>query len=86
MRCVVCGAALPPRSRSDRRTCSARCRVALSRRLRDVLVETPPRLCGFCGHFIHASHGRGRPGTRERFGSCATCYGCQTGRVAPDGR
>ncbi len=32
-RCVVCGASLPEKSRSDRRTCSARCRVALSRRL-----------------------------------------------------
>jgi hypothetical protein len=32
-RCVNCGIDLG-RSRSDRRTCSARCRVALSRRLR----------------------------------------------------
>lgn len=32
--CVICGVSLPERSRSDRRTCSARCRVALSRRLR----------------------------------------------------
>jgi hypothetical protein len=32
-RCVVCGDWLDARSRSDRRTCSARCRVALSRRL-----------------------------------------------------
>jgi predicted nucleic acid-binding Zn ribbon protein len=33
-RCVICGASLPEKSRSDRRTCSARCRVTLSRRLR----------------------------------------------------
>lgn len=33
-RCVICGRSLPERSRSDRRTCSARCRVALSRQLR----------------------------------------------------
>lgn len=32
-RCVICGASLPEKSRSDRRTCSAKCRVALSRRL-----------------------------------------------------
>lgn len=32
-RCVVCGTELPKGSRADRRTCSARCRVALSRRL-----------------------------------------------------
>jgi predicted nucleic acid-binding Zn ribbon protein len=32
-RCVICARPLPEKSRSDRRTCSARCRVALSRRL-----------------------------------------------------
>jgi predicted nucleic acid-binding Zn ribbon protein len=34
MRCVECGNPLPPGSRSDRRTCSTRCRIAMSRRLR----------------------------------------------------
>ena len=33
-RCVICGDWLDARSRSDRRTCSAKCRVALSRRLK----------------------------------------------------
>lgn len=33
MRCVICGDTLPPASRADRRTCSARCRMTLSRRL-----------------------------------------------------
>jgi hypothetical protein len=32
-RCVNCGKDLPGGSRTDRRTCSPRCRVALSRRL-----------------------------------------------------
>jgi hypothetical protein len=38
-RCVVCGESLPEKSRSDRRTCSARCRVALSRRLTGSLAR-----------------------------------------------
>jgi len=37
-RCVICGASLGE-CRSDRRTCSAKCRVALSRRLRQNLPK-----------------------------------------------
>lgn len=40
-RCVVCGRSLPENSRSDRRTCSAKCRVALSRRLRATAQKEP---------------------------------------------
>ncbi len=47
-RCVVCGASLREKSRSDRRTCSARCRVALSRRLarRDAQLALNAYLAG----------------------------------------
>jgi hypothetical protein len=38
-RCVICGDRLDARSRSDRRTCSAKCRVALSRRLKPKLPK-----------------------------------------------
>ncbi len=39
MRCMECGVELP-KSRSDRRTCSPRCRMALSRRLKENQVAT----------------------------------------------
>lgn len=47
-RCVNCGTSLPRSSRADRRTCSARCRMALSRRLS---VDEAEVRCAGCGEW-----------------------------------